>query len=498
MRAATVADVQRVAARYLVASNRTLGQFIPDDKPVRAEIPPRPDIEALVKDYRGDASASMGAAFDPSPANIDRRTVRTQLPVGLKLALLAKKTRGATVHGALRLSLGDEKSLQGRRMDATVARELLLRGTAKHSRQQIQDELNRLKARVNVGGSSASVEVTWETTRATLPEVMRLIAEILREPAFPQAEFDTYLQSRLAGLEAQRNEPQAVAVNEFGQHLNASYPAADPRAVISTAGALAETKAATLEGARAFHQAFYGAAHGELALAGDFDAAEVQPLAASLFSDWKNRQAPAPVRRSFHQPPAADKWFQTPDKANAMYLAGLNVNVTDASPDYPALVLAAYLLGGHAKARFYDRIRGKDGLSYGVFTQFNAGFEEPGGFLIGAIANPVNVLKVEAAFREELARAIDGGFGEEELKSSKQGWLQAQQVRRSQDATLAVELRGLARQGRTMQYTADVEAKVAALTSLQIVDALKRHVDASRISKFKAGDFKKAGVEYSR
>jgi zinc protease len=221
-------------------------------------------------------------------------------------------------------------------------------------------------------------------------------------------------------------------------------------------------------------------------------------LAATLFGDWQNQRVPAPVRRAFHQPAPVTKWFETPDKANAMYLAGLNVNVTDASPDYPALVLAGYLLGGHAKARFYDRIRGKDGLSYGVFTQFTAGFEEPGGFLMGAIANPANIRKVEAAFKEELARALDGGFGDEELKAAKHGWLQTQQVRRSQDATLAAELRGQARQGRTMQYAANIETKVAALTSAQIVDALKRHVEASRVSIFRAGDFKKAGVDYSK
>ncbi|MBM3794032.1 MAG: insulinase family protein [Acidobacteria bacterium] len=498
VRAATVADVQRVAAKYLVASNRTLGQFIPEDKSVRAEISKAPDIEALVKDYKGDAGASVGEAFDPSPENIDRRTVRTQLPVGIKLALLSKKTRGATVHGALRLSLGDEKSLQGRRLDATVARDLLLCGTAKHTRQQIQDELNRLRARVNISGSPASVDVTWEATRATLPGVMRLVAEILREPAYPQTEFDTYLQSRLAALEAQRNEPQAVAVNEFGRHLNASYAAADPRAVLSMADSLAETKAATLDGARVFHREFYGASLSELALAGDFDPAEVQSLISTLFGDWKNKRAAAPVRRTFHQPATVNQWFETPDKANAMYVAGLNVNVNDGSPDYPALVLAGYLLGGHAKARFYDRIRGKDGLSYGVFTQFSAGFQEPGGFLMGAITNPANILKVEAAFKEELTRTLEGGFGGEELQSAKNGWLQTQQVRRSQDAALADALRALARQGRTMQYTAGIERSVAALTSAQIVDALKRQVDASRIAIFRAGDFKKAGVSYSK
>ncbi len=98
VKAVTPDDVKRVAAAYLKPSNQTIGEFIPDAKPDRAEIPAKTDVAAEVKDYKGEAAMAQGEAFDPSPANIDARTTRFTLPSGMKVALLQKKTRGATVH----------------------------------------------------------------------------------------------------------------------------------------------------------------------------------------------------------------------------------------------------------------------------------------------------------------------------------------------------------------------------------------------------------------
>jgi zinc protease len=60
---------------------------------------------------------------------------------------------------------------------------MLMRGTTKHTREQLRDEFDRLKASVSVGGDSASIE----TLRPNLPAVLRLVAEVLREPAFPES-----------------------------------------------------------------------------------------------------------------------------------------------------------------------------------------------------------------------------------------------------------------------------------------------------------------------
>jgi zinc protease len=97
LRTVTPDDVQRVAKAYLKTSNLTVAEFIPDAKPDRATIPPKPDVAAMLKDYKGGAAIAAGEAFDPSPANIESRVRRVTLASGMKLSLLPKQTRGNIV-----------------------------------------------------------------------------------------------------------------------------------------------------------------------------------------------------------------------------------------------------------------------------------------------------------------------------------------------------------------------------------------------------------------
>jgi zinc protease len=155
-----------------------------------------------------------------------------------------------------------------------------------------------------------------------------------------------------------------------------------------------------------------------------------------------------------------------------------------------------YLLGGgFLNSRLAVRIRQKDGLSYGVGAHFTARPKEDNGMFFGyAICAPQNILKVEAAFKEEIARALKDGFTEQEIAEGKKGWLQSRNVSRANDPELANLLSGNAYLDRTLDYHADLEKKVAALTADQIVSAMRRHLDPSRISFVKAGDFKKPGI----
>ncbi|HEV3119189.1 MAG TPA: pitrilysin family protein, partial [Gemmataceae bacterium] len=109
----SVADVNRVAGRYLQPSNRTVGLYIPTEQPQRAEVPAPPVVAELVKNYKGGKDVAAGEAFDPTPANIESRVQRAELPGGLKLALLPKKSRGEALMAELTVRYGNEGSLKG-------------------------------------------------------------------------------------------------------------------------------------------------------------------------------------------------------------------------------------------------------------------------------------------------------------------------------------------------------------------------------------------------
>ncbi len=492
IRQATVPQVQAAATAYLKASNRTLGQFIPEEAPVRAEIPPAPVLADLLRNYSGDPSVTTGEAFDPAPANIEQRAVRRSLAGGLQLIVVPKKTRGSRIVAALRMDYGDAQSLAGRTAAADAVRQMLLRGTERRTRQQLQDELTRLKADVSVSGGPGRTQLLVRTVAGSLPDVLALLVEVLRTPAFAPAEFAEMKQAALAGIESVRTDPQALAANALQRTLT-PFPATDPRAVRTFDEQLADLTALTLEQARDFHRRFYGLSHATLTIAGDTTAAVVEPLLQPLVAGWTATVPHARLVRPYAPTTALSPVINTPDKANAILTAGLLFPTGDEDPDYPALVLANYMLGGHSKSRLYDRIRGQDGLSYSVSSQIAATPGEPrASWTFAALTNPVNIARVEGAFREELAKALAAGFADTEVAAAKQGYLQGRQVARSDDAAVAQRLSLLAYDGRTMRFDESLEQRIAALTTAQVNEAVRRHLDDRRLVVLRAGDFGRA------
>ena len=481
----TAADVQAAAARYLKPANRTLGMFIPTSSPDRAEIPPVPDLAAALKDFRGSTTVALGEDFNPTPANIEARVIRRTLPGGMKLALLPKKTRGGTVVAQLTLEWGDEQSKLNRAAACGVASGMLVRGTRKHSREQLRNQFDRLKANVGVGGDGGSVE----TVRENLPETLKLMAEVLRQPSFPNEEFEQLRRSSLTGIDTQRSDPGALAGLALSRHLN-PYPPEHWLYTTTLDERSARLQALSLAEVKRCYADFYGASDSELAVVGDFDPEEIARLAQELFGDWKSPRPYARIPLRIADVPPADDVINTPDKANAVLRAGVLLKLRDDNPDYPALLLANYVLGGSSDSRLMRRIREKEGLSYSVGSFLSAdSFFQRGSFGVFAIYAPQNRARVEAALAEELRKALAEGFSAEEVEAGKKGLLQARQLARSSDGTVASRLVSYLVLGRTFAWDEDLERRIAAMTPKDIVEALRRHIDPAKLSVVKAGDF---------
>jgi zinc protease len=492
VRAVTPADVQRVAQLYLKPSNRTLGVFIPTAKPDRADIPPLPDIAAMVKDYKGDTTMTLGEAFDPSPANIDARTFRSDLPSRMKVALLPKDTRGQTVNATIRLHFGTESTLTGKATAASLAGSMLLRGTSTHTRQEIKDEFDRLKAQVSVRGSAEGATVNISTVRANFPAVLRLAGEVLREPSFEPTEFATLQREGLARLESQRSDPIPLAQSALAQATQ-PYPPGHPRYVGTIDERIAELQSATVDEVKRFWVEFYGVGAGEVAIVGDFSPQEIAPVLSEIFGAWKSPAAYARVPDLYSDRPAESRQIETPDKANAIMLSSESLRLNEDDPAYPALAIGDYIYGGSAfDSRLMVRIRQQDGLSYGVGSGLSVSSEDQAGQLfVYAISAPENTAKVVAAFHEVTAKAVADGFTPEEVTKGKAGYLQQRQLGRADDGSLAGQLVEQLFLGRTMEWDAKFEQAVEALTPAQVGAGFRSFVDPAKMTVITAGDFAK-------
>ena len=505
----TPETVKSVAAKYLQRNNRTVGVFIPAEKAERVAIPPTPEVAAMVANYHGRAAIAEGEAFEPTPENVESRVKRAELPEGIKVTLLPKKSRGEEVHLTLTLRYGNEENLKDLEAAAGFLGELMMRGTKQLSYQQIRDELDRLTASLgsgggggrrgggrrggggDAGGSLGAVSFSIQAKRDTLPAVLEILRQVLREPLLPAAEFEIMKAERLSGMEQMKTEPAMLAPRLLQRTLS-PYPKDDIRYQPTIDESIARLQATTYEQIAQLYREYLGSQQGELTIVGDFDPDACLPVLKSAFAGWQAAKPYARIANPITTEVAGtSQKINTPDKANATYVAGLIFPLQDDAPDYPALLMGTHIFGGGSlSSRLANRVRQQEGLSYSVGSGLSVSSQDLRANLsISAIVNPQNLGKLENCVREELDRLLRDGVTADELDKARQGFLQTQQMGRSSDPALVSSLGGLRFLGRTMAWDAALEKQIEALTPEQVNAALRKHLDPKKLVVVAAGDF---------
>ncbi len=505
----TAADVNRVARTYFQRPNRTVGIYIPSRESTRLAVPAAPPIDLVVKDYKGGAVGAAGEAFDPTPANLDAR-IKVVNDGGLKAGLLPKKNRGETVSLVLTLHYGNPDSLKGQSTAAGMLPGLMMSGTKKHDRQALREELDSLGVRIapgagggggrgrrggggGGGGTPGQLTFSVQAKRDTLPRALELLGEILREPAFPPQEFETSKRRMASMLSSGRTEPAALARNRLGRALS-PYGKDDVRYVPTLEENLDRARGVSLDQVKALYETQLGGTHAELGVVGDFDPESTLRLVKQMLAGWESK---TPYVRIDHKVGESGTGMKedivTPDKANAEYLAGLSFPLSDGDPDYPALRIGNFILGGSTLAsRIGDRIRQKEGLSYGASSGLSASSHDPVASLTVTVStNPANIGRVTAAVMDELQRFLKDGPTEREVDDARRAFVESQKVGRSSDAAIAGQIVSNLDTGRTFAFAAEQEKAILALTPAAVAEAFRKHIDPRRLVVIRAGDFPK-------
>jgi zinc protease len=494
----TAKDVNRVAAAYLQPSNRTIGIYIPTKEAQRTPIPAKPDLAEMIGDYKGREGTSVGEAFDVAPDKIEARTRRLKIE-GLDAALLSKKTRGNTVVLKLTLRYGNEKSLMNLATVAEFMPSMMTRGTKQLTRQQIQDTLDQNSASLGASGSAGEASFVIQTKRDKLPVVLDLLKQILREPAFPASELDILKQGQRSDLEQGLTDPQQLSIRAVRRALS-PYPVGDVRYYPTIQEEIALTDLLTIASIRQLYTDFMGAQAGQVVVVGDFDEEATIASLTGMLKGWKSKLPYERIgRRGDVEIKGETVKIETPDKANAFYFAGAIMPMRDDDPDYPALVIGNYILGaGALSSRLGDRIRQREGLSYGVGSTFGASSLDPRATMtIYAIYNPSNLDKLTLGIREELAKILETGVTQKELDEARKGYLQRQEVSRTDDGTLASILESTLTANRTMEFVSKQEQAILDLTPEKVREVMRKRIDPTKFLIVVAGDWYAAAKKAS-
>ncbi|MBC7941552.1 MAG: insulinase family protein, partial [Chitinophagaceae bacterium] len=181
----------------------------------------------------------------------------------------------------------------------------------------------------------------------------------------------------------------------------------------------------------------------------------------------------------------------TPDKQNANLQVVLALPLNDLHPDYPALALANHIFGSGGSSRLWKRIRETDGLSYDVRSGVQWSNDDLNSrWVSSAIFAPQNLPRVEAAWREELTRAVKDGFTQAELDQARNSLLNFRRLSRAQDNSVAAQAVGNLHLQRKFALSQQTDDRLAAVTLAQVNAAWQKYVDPARVVVGWAGDFK--------
>jgi zinc protease len=441
-----------------------------------------------------DEVISAGELFDPTPAALQARTTRQTLASGIEIALLPKKTRGDTVLVQMRLRWADARQVVGA-VEAGWVAPLMFEGTNHHSRQALQDESVKLKGGFNVQADSQGASISVQAERDTLLPMLALLREVLREPLLPPEAFERMRGQAIASLQGEAKEPEALRDEATRAYYNTQLglTPADPAYRYSREEQQARIRQVTLAQVRAFYQRYWSANAMSVAVVGDAPEG-VDVAIEALFGNWKKPDAPAYVRHTEPFKPVAAARFdvQANDKANAVVRLRQEIKLSSRDADFVALSLANHMLGGGGlESRLPKRVRGAEGLSYGIGSELHADYwDDSGSWRIGANFAPQNREKLLAAVQDEVRKLLDDGFTQAELDRARNDVLQGRRQQRSNDRALAGTLLSHIDTGEDWLTGAERGDQARRDVTLdQVNDALRRTLkpDAWVIST--AGDF---------
>ena len=507
--AVTPEEVNRVANTYFKTHNRTIGRFIPVDEPQRLSVPAVESIAEMVKDYKGGAAIASGEEFDPTPENIDKRTTIVDLD-GIKVAMLPKKNRGDTVNMTLTLRYGNEDSLKNLSAAASMLPSMLMAGTKNYDRQALRQKLDELGVRLGAGGgmgggrrggrgggggaaAAGSLSMSLEAKKDSIADGIKMMAEVLRNPAFSEEEFEQLRSQSIAMMSQMTTDPAMLANSQLSRALS-DYEKGDVRYARSVQETIEDIKSLSLDRIISIYKDQLSAKVGEVAIVGDFEPEVALKEIKEALKDWETSTKFQPVERQSKKSLEGSKGdILTPDKANAVFLTGLSFSMNEDSDDDIPLKIGNFILGGGTlSSRLGDRIRQKEGLSYGVTSSISIPARgDDARFTINAITNPQNIDAVEQAAMEELNRFIELGPTEDELADAKKAYLESRKIGRASDGAIAGQLASNLDLGRSMAYVAKEEKQIENLTVADVQKAFKKYIDPKKLVIIRAGDFKK-------
>jgi predicted Zn-dependent peptidase len=379
-----------------------------------------PSLAALAL-FAAAAHAAMDSRFDPShlvipplhpiPKVTPQRSV---LPNGMVIYLLEDHSL-PRVQGVLYVKASSTWAPNSKAgLGGLMSEVMRSGGSATQTGDWMDDRLAAIGASVTSSLSADLATVGFSCLADNTGEVLGLVAEVTRRPAFP----DDKIELSKVGLRraiAGRNDEMFDVLSRVSRQ--AVYGKDSPYARTPE---YATIESITRDDCIAFHKLCYAPERAYFVVYGDFKAADVKTQITKLFGDWKKSGVTPPAMPPM---PAASKSrlvFAPKDDVtqSAVVLAQLGFKADD--PDGADMDVLEQALGGGFQSRLFNRIRTQRGLAYAAGASVGSGFIRPGVFQAYSLTRNDSVFAALDLVRANVEEVTKAPLTEQEAKVAKE------------------------------------------------------------------------------
>ncbi|GAC1489969.1 MAG: pitrilysin family protein [Chamaesiphon sp.] len=469
----SAADVQRVAQTYLKEDKRTLGFFEPTQ---RAGKPGAGATSAT----RTSESFNLGPPVAPAevakylPPVESQVTSTTQvLPTIFNLAnnlqvLLLPDTSSPTVTLSGNIRAGTEFDSKTKGGVASLTAENLMNGTTNKNALAIAKILESRGASLGFSANREGVSIGGQSLTGDLPTLIQVLSDVMQNATFPTDELELSRQRALTALKVALDTPSRLGIRTFQQ---AVYPENHPFHVFPTEATLKDINRADV---KQFYKEHYQPNGTVLALVGNFDPQAVRSLLENQLGTWQATEKLPTLNYPAVSLPA--KVIQLnpllPGKTESVTFIGYKGIDRKDPRFYAALVMNQIVGGDTLSSRLGTELRDRQGLTYGIYSSFQAG-KTPGPFLISMQTAPEDASRAIARTIALLQQIRAQGLTAAEVDAAKRSLTSSYIVSLANPNELASEILMNAVYGLSPEEIRDFISHIQSVTPTQVNQAAK-------------------------
>ncbi|MBE7640075.1 insulinase family protein [Salegentibacter sp. BLCTC] len=491
----TPEDVKRVANKYLNIDQSTTGFFIPKNKTAGNEQAEN-KAEAFQEGYNNhlyyrnpktaqkEQTNATNLDFTPGKKKEAFKYKRQQVK-GIDLVTVKTAVNDfITVTGSF--NAGEASTEKSNLASITAA--MLSKGTATKDKYEFSAALEKMGTNISFYSGDFKTGFYFKTLNSNANSVIQLLAEALYEPAFKEDELELLKKQYVGNLKNRLDDPGTLAQIELLQTI---YPENHPNYSKSLEAQIKDIESITLKDVKAFHKANYIDTPIQMVIVGDVnETGTISALKESFPASAKKGTALNYPAKAVKNKKEITKTIQVPEKPSATLTIAQYTGLTKNDPDYLAMKLGTYALGGGFAGRLMQEVRDKEGLTYGIYANQSSNTFTDGYWLVNASFNPGLIEKGEESSFREINKWIKNGITKEELQNKKTNIVGSFKVSLSTTGGMANTILTYLQEGKDPSYIATYPKEIEKLSLKEVNKAIKKYIKPEQFIIIKSGSFK--------